>query len=196
MKKMNLMLLIMALMVINGCAESSALIKASSTSMHTDVFQELSNGGLVPPGLADLRIASSLKTHKPGIYSGKDVHGTPEYRLLINIDGQAVQLQGSLHEENIEPRWLRDPEAGKGIRYGFGRDLRLKAGTHRVVIAIPSDDVAVERKITLADGSDNSLKVEPIYRGTANSRRPGFYGQTSFSEGITGLRVTFNGEPL
>lgn len=195
MKKMNLLLLIMALIVISGCAESSALIKASSTSVRSDVFQELKDGGPIPLGYADLRIISSLKTHKPGIYSKNDIHGTHEYRLLINVDGQAVQLQGSLHEENIEPRGLRDPEAGEGIRYRFGRDLRLKAGTHKIVVAIPDDGLASEREITLSEGKNN-LVLEPIYGATPGKQRPGFYGVTSFKEGIKWFRLKLNGQDI
>ncbi len=195
MKKTNLLLLVMSLAVISGCAESSALIKASSTSVRSDVFQELNDGGPIPLGYADLRIISSLKTHKPGIYSKKDLHGTPEYRLLINVDGQAVQLQGSLYEENIEPRWLRDPEAGEGVRYRFGRDLRLKAGKHRIVVAIPDDGLAVEREITLSEGKNN-LVLEPIYGATPGKQRPGFYGTTSFKEGIKWFRLKLNGQDI
>ncbi|WP_298271115.1 hypothetical protein [Geobacter sp.] len=195
MKKMH-MLLIMAVMVMSGCADSSALIRTSRTSIRTDIFQELSNGGPVPAGYADLLVTSSLKTHMPGIYSVKDIHGTPDYKLLLNIDGQAVQLRGSLREENIEPRGLRDPEAGEGIRYMFGKKLRLKAGMHRIVIASITDEIAIEREITLADGSVNSLVLEPLYGTTSGKRRPAFYGVTSFSEGIKGFRVVLNGKPV
>lgn len=196
MKKMNLLLIVMTLAVISGCAESSALIKASSTSIRTDVFKELNDGGSIPLGYADLRIASSLKTHKPGIYSSKDIHGTPDYKLLLNIDGQAVQLQGSLREENIEPRGLRDAEAGEGIRYQFDKRVRLNAGTHKVVIAILADDVAVERVISLPEGSSNSLVLEPVYKTTPGKRRPASYGVTSFQEGIRGFQVILNGKPI
>lgn len=185
----------MAVIVMSGCANSSALIRASNTSTRGDVFEELSNGGLVPPGYADLRIASSLKTHKPGIYSAKDIHGTSDYKLLLNIDGQAVQLQGSLHEENSEPSG-RDAEAGEGIRYRFNKKLRLKAGTHKVVLAIPADDLAIEREITLTEGSSNSLVLEPAYRQTPGKRRPDFYGVTSYKEGIKGIWLVLNGKTL
>ena len=194
MKKKNL-LFIMALIVMSGCAESSGLIRASSTSIRSDIFQELSNGGPVPAGYADLRITSSLKTHKPGIYSAKDIHGTPDYKLLLNIDGQAVRLQGNPREENSEPRGLRDPEAGEGIRYRFSSDLRLKAGTHKVVIAVPADDLAVERKIILPEGS-NSLVLEPLYTATPGKQRPSFHGATSFTKGIRSFQVILNGKPI
>jgi len=50
-------------MVLSGCAESSALIKANSTSLRTDVYEELTNGATAPQGYVDLRVTATLKTH-------------------------------------------------------------------------------------------------------------------------------------
>ena len=195
MKRKIILLPLLAITVTSGCAGSPELIRTSSVSTRNDVFQELKDGGSSPAEYADLRIVFSLKTHKPGIYSRTDVHGTPEYRLLINIDGQAVQLQGNLYKENIEPRGLRDPEAGEGIRYRFSKILRLKAGTHKIVVAIPEDGIAVEREITLSEGNNN-LFLEPVYGSSTDKQRPGFYGVTSFTEGIKSFGVVLNGKSI
>ncbi len=195
MKKTSL-LLMLSLMILSGCAESSALIKASSTSLRTDVFDELTNGATAPQGYVDLRITATFKTHKPGIYSSKDIHGTPNYKLLLNIDGQAVMLQGRLQKENSEPMKLVDPEAGDGIRYRFSKNLRLKSGLHKVVVALLDDEVAVAREITLREGDRNSLVVEPIYSTKPGKRRPGMYSTTSFTEGIRSLRLMLNGKEI
>lgn len=196
MEKLITLLSLLAVVVLNGCATNPELIRVASIGMRSDIFQELPDGGSIPKGYADLRIVSSLKSHRPGIYSIKDIHGTPEYRMLLNIDGQATRIQGNLREENSESRGLRDPEAGEGIRYQFSKNLRLKAGSHKIVIAILEDEIAVEQEIALADGSRNSLVLEPSYRSTATKRRPGFYGETSFKEGLKGLRGILNGKPL
>ena len=195
MKKLIFLLSLLVVVVVDGCATNPELIRAASIGTRSDVFQESSDGAM-PQGYADLRIVSSLKTHRPGIYSIKDIHGTPEYRLLLNIDDQATRIQGNLREENSEARGLRDPEAGEGTRYQFSKNLRLKAGTHKIVIAILEDEIAVEQEIALADGSRNSLVLEPSYRAPATKRRPGLYGETSFKQGLKGLRVIFNGKPL
>lgn len=185
----------MALTVLSGCADNSVLIKTGSNSIRSDVFQELSNSGIVPQGYADLRIVSSLKTHKPGIYPfEKKSHGTPDYRLLVNIDGQAILLQGNPQKENTEPRGLRDPEAGDGIRYRFSKNLRLKAGTHKIIVALPDEEIAIERQISLSDKSNNSLVVEPVYGASPGKQRPGLYGVASFKEGLKRLRLTLNGQ--
>lgn len=196
MSRMKLLLLALSMTVVSGCAESSALIKANSTSMRTDIFEELTNGEIAPRGFSDLRITATLKTHKPGIYSATDVHGMPDYNLLLNIDGQAVLLRGGLQKENSEPMKLVDPEAGDGIRYRFSKKLRLKAGVHKIVVALPDDGIAVEREITLAEGNVNNLVLEPIYRTTPGKRRPGMYSTTSFTEGIRSLRLMLNGKEI
>ena len=196
MNRMKLMLLAMVLTVLSGCAESSALIKANSTSIRTDIYEELTNGGIVPQGFADLRITATLKTHKPGIYSAKDIHGTPDYMLLLNIDGQAVLLRGRLQKENSESRGLVDPEAGDGIRYQFSKNLRLKSGTHKIVVALPDDEIAVAREITLVEGNMNNLVLEPIYSTKPGKRRLGTYSTTSFREGIRTFRLMLNGREI
>jgi len=74
MKKKDLLFLAMAVTIVSGCADNSALIRANSTSIRSNVFEELPDGVPVPTGYAVLRLVSSLKTHKPGIYSVTDIH--------------------------------------------------------------------------------------------------------------------------
>lgn len=62
--KIICVLLMMSLTILSGCAESSALIKASSTSMRIDIYEELTNGSIAPLGFTDLRVTAALKTHK------------------------------------------------------------------------------------------------------------------------------------
>lgn len=196
MKKIVVLISLLSAALFGGCASSQELVRKNSVSTRSDVFVELADGGPVPQGYADLRITSSLKTHRSGIYSTRDIHGTPEYRLLINIDGQAALVQGTLKEEDIKPGSIRDPEAGEGVWYLFRKDLRLKAGTHRIVIALPEDKIAVEREITLVEGSSNMLELEPVYGAAPGKRRPGFYGVTSFMEGLRGIRAILNDKPM
>ncbi len=190
--------IISILIIATGCAGNNnyQLIKAAGSSVRHDVFQELAPG--VPPisGYADLHISSSLKTHRPGIYAAKDLHGTADYKIIVNIDGQAAELHADRRWENSEAEALPDPEAGEGMRYHFSKSIRIKAGTHKVVVAIPADDLAVEREITLPEGSGNSLTLAPVYGSAPAKRRPAFYGATSFTAGLKGFRLILNGKPL
>jgi hypothetical protein len=187
----------LSLTALSGCVERSALIKTGNSSLRSDVFRELTGGGVIPQGYADVKITSSVKTHLPDSYPyEKNSHGTPDYRLLVNIDGQALRLPGELQKEDTEPRGIRDSEAGAGVRYRFSNTVRLKAGTHRIIVALPDDNVVAESEITVSDRSSNNLLVEPGYAATAGQRRPGFSGTTSFKEGVKWLWLSLNGENL
>lgn len=184
MKIFNLMWLVMILTVLNGCAQSSSLIKTSSTSVRNDVFQELTNASPVPQESADLHITATLKTHKPGVYSAKDPHGTPDYTLLVNVDGQVAVLRGTLQNE------------ADGIRYSFSKDLRLKGGIHSIVVALPGDRIAVKKEITLLNGEVNNLVLEPVYGSVSEKKRPSSTKVTGFEEGIRGISLTLDGRDL
>ena len=191
----KLLLLMTALAGAGGCAGEKALIASSARSQRGDVFREQEEGVSLQPGYADLQIASSLKTHNRGKHAQVDLHGTPGYRLLINIDGQATQIQGIMAAENMEPRGLRDQESGDGARYLFRGLLRLKAGVHRIVVATPADGVAEEREVTLSEGN-NDLVLEPVYGVSPGSWRGGLYGTRSYKEGIKWFRLLLNGREV
>lgn len=148
-----------------GCSGNGELIRSRSVGVRTDVFEELQGKTPIPKGHADLRIVSSWKTHRPGysLFDDKP-HGTAAYMLLVDIDGQAIRVKATLEKEGVEPGTPRTPETGEGIRYHFGKDLRLGAGVHRLFVALPEAGVAVEKEILLADGSRNLLRLEPVYR--------------------------------
>jgi len=197
MNGIRLIVLAIVLMVAGGCgADSVTLIRENSASLRSDVFEELANTGMTPRGFSDLSITGSLKTHKPGAHFLTDSHGTPDYNLLVNIDGQATVLRGILQQENSEPAKLVDPEAGNGIRYRFSKSLRLKAGSHKIIVAIPHDGVAVEKEVNLVEGSANSLVLEPVYYSAPVTRRSSAYGATHFKKGIRGIRLTLNGQGI
>jgi hypothetical protein len=187
----------MAQAMLSACAQNVELIKSLSTTTSADVFRELPVKASIPQGYADLYVLASLKTHKPGIYPfEKKPHGTADYMLLLNIDGQATHIKGTLKDEDSEARFLRDPEAGEGIRYNFRKDVRLKAGSHKIAVAIPDDAVIIVTDVNLSEGSTNFLVLEPVYGTTAGKQRPGFYGVTSFSQGMKGFKAYLNGRPL
>jgi hypothetical protein len=195
MSSIKLLVAIM-LTILCGCADNSALIKANNTNIRTDIFEDFTSGGIVPSGFSALRITATLKTHKPGNYSATDIHGTPEHRLLLNIDGQALLLRASIQKEDRESRGLVDPEAGDGVLYHFNKILRLKAGIHRVVVAFPADGIAIAKEITLAEGNVNSLVIKPLYGTTPGMRRSMAFNTTSFMLGLRGVSLTLNGQNI
>jgi len=191
-QRINFIAIIMTLNIMAGCASNYELVKAASSGTRQDVFQEIPSGDAPQSGYADLHISSSLKTHHPGSYSGKDIHGTAEYKIIVNIDGQIIDLLCVPQKENNEVGSQHDPEAGEGMRYRFSKNIRIKAGPHKAVIAIPADGIAIEREITLTDGSSNTLTLEPVYRAIVSKQRPVLYGATSFREGLKGIKMILN----
>lgn len=195
-KTFNIFTAIVCLLVMSGCAGNRELINSMRASTNQGVFKVVAENSPPEPGYVDLRIYSSLKTHLPGIYSERDVHGTPNYSMLVNIDGQAIHLQGQLREEKSGAISMRDPNEGIGIRYQFETKLRIKAGTHKVVVAIPADDLATAKEVVFTEGEINSLTIEPRYGTIPGKQRLGLYGMTSFKQGVRSVRLLLNGKAI
>lgn len=197
MKRMTtvyIIILISALLA--GCAAN--LSKQAMINSRNDVFLQISQNSAVPAGQADLIISASVKTHREFEcpINQQHSHGTDAYKLVMNIDGQVAVLNGRMQDENSNAGGVMDPESGDGIRYRFSNKLRLKAGTHKIIVALPDDGTAIEREITLVEGDVNNLIMEPIYSSTQGKKTPGVYSATSYKEGIKGGRLTLNGKPI
>jgi hypothetical protein len=196
MKTLSIAGSLFLLALASSCSTNQELIKKMSSSCRQDVIQPSGIGEKAPAGYVDLTVHASLKLHKSSAYAIADSHGSPDYRMLLNIDGQVIALTAHTCIENNEARYLNDPEAGDGIRYQFTKRVRIKAGTHKVAVVIPQDDIALEREVTLADGKDTTLTLEPVYGAAPGKQGPGFYGAASFREGIRSIRFILNGQVL
>lgn len=196
MKKLRLLALGSIFAVFAGCAGSPQAALRQEIVKSGTVFREIDRGGRAPEGYADLTVTASVKTHKRRGSLVPDSHGSANYALLLSVDGQVVALTGEARPERREGESLADPEAGKGVRYLFTKTLRLQAGTHQVRVSLPEDEVGVTHDITLGSGSANQLVLEPVYAAVGGKQRPGFYGATSFKEGISRMQVALNGKVL
>jgi hypothetical protein len=185
----------MSALIIPGCAMNKNA--TMSVARRNDVFQEVAYNEPAPADYAELTIVSTFKTRKPGNYWWlKSSHGTPEYTLLLNIDGQTALIKGDLTEEKTilgEP-W--NPESGDGIRYFFKIKLRLNSGFHRVFVAVPDAGANFDREITLMKGSDNVLNLAPVYGKRKAGRLLGLDTVTRFYEGIRGFKGYLNGKEI
>jgi len=144
------------------------------------------------PGYAGLTISCSLKTP---LADDAD-YAIPEYVITVNIDGQPATLVGKSKEEQ-EAFQVPGPERGKGIRFLFVKNLQVRAGKHRLIVASPKDGIAFEKEIVLKDGSRNRLVLEPTYAGATpmflRKKPADFTSGPSFRKGIQGFRVWLNG---
>jgi hypothetical protein len=196
MKK--LIVLILTIMTFTaGCTRN--IIHNVTKDSHHGVFQKYLENKPIPHGYSELTVFSSLKTPAAGTYDfGSKIIGTPEYMLLIDIDGQQKLVKGELRKEISDPVGLNDSEAGEGIRYLFKTDLVLKAGSHKLYVALPAEKVDIEREFTVKDGTFNILRIYPIYGSREPEGMPGrgMFSSSTFMEGIDGLWVYLNGDEL
>lgn len=196
MKKLGLLTLGAMLAVLAGCAGSPQAALKQDVAKGGEVFQEMARGGAAPEGYADLTVTASIKTHKQRPSLQRDRHGSADYTLIISVDGEVVAVTGEGRPERVEASPFADPEAGKGMRYLFSKTLRLRAGTHKIAVSLPEDQVGVVHDITLGSGSANKLVLQPVYASVAGKPRPGFIGATTFKEGISRMQVALNGKVL
>lgn len=198
MRGVHKICLILSTALICGCMHSSELIKLGGINTRSDVFNVISSEEKISQGHAELTIHATFKKEKQGgSLFGNNTSGVSDPTLLLNIDGQAISIKGKTREERNNDIDLRDPEAGVGIRHVFISKMEIKAGSHHIIIAISEDNIAIEREITLLDGTANNILLEPIYRGTA-IRKPGLgmLGSTSFHEGIRSFIIKLNGTTI
>jgi len=181
--------------LLTGCVRNAELVKRAEHAVREDVATVVSPAKPPEKGLADLTLRASLKTHQASAFwIGNDPHGTADYQFLVNIDGQPLRLYGSCVTEDTSFQSARNPESGLGTRCRFQSHVRIKSGSHRIVVALPHDNVALDREITLEERSDNLLEVAPSYYVRQSGR--GKASATSFKEGISGLELLLNGKYL
>ena len=178
-------------LLLSGCSRN--IITVMSKETRKNVYQEIPEASKIPVGYAELIVSASLKTVKPGSYPSENgVRGTPAYVLLVNIDGQVTSVSGNMMEENSDPRWPGDPDAGDGIRYLYQKNLLLNAGHHKVFVALPEEGIAVQRDLDLTEASIKVIKLNPIYGSKKPEGKPGLglFSSSSFKQGIDGFYVT------
>jgi hypothetical protein len=105
--------------------------------------------------------------------------------VYVNIDGQTTILEAQPILEDKSPADANLPESGTGWKYQFSKRIALTPGTHNLTIALPIDDVIVEREIDLHAGT-NTITMTPVYN--KRSFRP--YKRQNFTAGVKTLEIT------
>lgn len=185
MKMLKIAIIAPFLLQLASCAGPDPAT-ATLTWQESSAPFSVSTEGVIPAGHADLVITASFKTHKSDKYRHDPArHGTKDYRLLINIDGQVESLEGRLRDESHLQ--AKRCESGDGTRYIFRKRVRLKEGRHQVAVALPADGVVAHKEIVLADAREHTLIIEPVYG--KSRKKGGYWGERNFQQGITGLRI-------
>ncbi len=171
--------------VISGCANNKGMIEQTTLSTRNDVFFEIV-GSEVKPGMAITDITFSVKSNSSRFLESYNKHSNPPYRVYVNIDGQTAILEAEPVLEDKSPIDSNNPESGIGWKYQFNKRVALSPGKHNVTIALPVDDVILEREIDLHTGF-NSINLMPVYN--ERSLRP--YKGQSFTAGVKALDLTY-----
>lgn len=173
-------------LVISGCANNRELIAKASNATRSDVFVEIANSDALPEkAIADIKF--SVKSNSSYFFGTYNKHSNPPYRVNVKIDGQAMVLESEPVLEAKSPIDASIPESGTGWKYQFSKRIALAPGKHILTIALPIDDVIVEREIELRSGI-NAITVAPVY--SRRSLRP--YKGQNFTAGVKALEITTN----
>lgn len=138
-----------------------------------------------------LKIDFPVKGFKARIISTYIKHNDPPYTVTINIDSQSVVLTSEPVLEDVPGDFMKNPEVGTGWKYNFNKELLLEPGKHRVIIAVPLSDVAIEKDVTL-DAGTNLLQLIPVYNAPV-SRYP---NHPRFNHGLSRVAVKLNNQEL
>lgn len=174
---------LMLCVVASGCANNRDLITKTSIATRSDVFTEVVNSN-VQNGKALINFSFSVKSNSYYLMGTYGKHTTPPYRVHLNIDGQATILEAEpvLDKSPFDPNV---PDSGAGWKYHFNKQLTLAPGKHKLTIALPLDDVIVEREVEL-NAEVNTITVTPVY----NRRILRPYKGQNFTGGVNHLEIT------
>jgi hypothetical protein len=177
-------MMLMAGFVISGCANNRELITKALQATRSDVFAEIAGlDAQSEKSIADIKF--SVKSNSSYFVGTYYKHSNPPYRVNVNIDGQTMVLESEPVLEEKSPIGASIPESGTGWKYQFSKRIALAPGKHNLTIALPVDDVIVEREVELHVGV-NSLTITPVYKKRV--LRP--YKGQHFSAGVKTLEIS------
>ena len=177
-------MMLLAGFAISGCANNRDLIAKASLATRNDVFTEaVSPETHSRKAIIDINFA--VKSNSSRFMEIYNKHSNPPYRVHVNIDGQTTILEAQPILEDKSSADANLPESGTGWKYQFSTRIALTPGTHNLTIALPIDDVIVEREIELHAGT-NTITMTPVYN--KRSFRP--YKRQNFTAGVKTLEIT------
>lgn len=176
-------IIMIAGLLISGCASSREPIAKASFGSRQDVFSEVL-GKDVPTGKAIIDLAFSVKSNAYYFIGMYGKHSDPPYRVHLDIDGQTTVLETEPVLEDKSPTDPKVPDSGIGWKYQFNKRIVLAPGKHKLTIALPIDGVIVEQETFLREGV-NTVSLKPIYK--MKSLRP--YKGKNFTAGVKSVEV-------
>ena len=185
--------LIASLFLLGGCAANQTVRQLETQPLQGERQVVKISADQAAPGFGDLQLSLELKTRNHGtLLFDTAGYGTEKYALLVRVNGKPLQVAGGMTGETGDYRGSRDPEAGNGVRYRFATTLRLPVGMHTLICELPGEGVVFEQQVVVGEGV-NRLKLQPVYKRKDSHRLIGFYGDTTYYEGVRRLTVAGSG---
>jgi hypothetical protein len=186
----KMVLLVVVVVSMSGCAGNRNAVLKAGESTRKDVFKEASDSAGIP-GKVLLKVEFPVKNFKARIVETYIKHSDPPYTVTINIDGQSVVLTSEPVLEDLPGDFKKNPEVGTGWKYNFKKELLLEPGKYRVTVAIPLSDVIVEKDVIFSSGT-NLLQLIPVYNASATR----YQDYPRFNHGLNTLEVKLNNQKL
>jgi hypothetical protein len=181
------MLLVVCSSLAACAGNNSAMIR-----QRKDVFQVVNEDSGGADGVF-VTISASIKTHnkESGVLFEQAKHGSDDYLLVIDINGQSLGLPVQTNEETTNTDPQIDPESGTGLRYNYKATLRMQPGRYTVTVSLPTESVTASQEVQISDNSRN-ITVKPLYRGLAGRKPASLRWVSTFKDGVSGLNIIVN----
>jgi hypothetical protein len=158
----------------------------------SDVFQIVPEGS---PAGADgvlVTVSASIKTHTESTLLIEPAqHGSDDYRLVVDINGQSIDLPVQTAEETTDSDPRTDPESGAGLRYIYKATVRLRPGSYTATAWLPTENVITSQEVQIS-GSSRNITIKPFYRGSAGRKPASLRWLPSFRDGVSSLSISVN----
>lgn len=190
MKNLNLVVGMLVIVLLAGCAGNREAVLKATAQKRQDVYQ-IALQSHVDSGKSLLKIEFPVKPFKARFINTYSKHSDPPYTVVVNIDGQPIELTDEPVYEDLLGNQELNPEVGRGWRYIFKKNLQLSPGDHRITIAVPLSDIVLEKELSLKEG-ENLLKITPVYRSSTYQKTK----YPRYENGIQELVVNLNSRAL
>jgi len=183
---------IIVLLVVCASLTACAGGTTAGLGLRSDVFQVIHNEGELGAGLLPVTISASIKTHtESSIPFELAQHGSDDYKLVIDINGQSLDLPFETIAETTTSDPLRDPESGSGLRYSYRATVALRPGSYRVTAWLPTENVMASQEVQISANS-RQIIIKPLYRGLAGRKPASLRWLPTFKDGVSALQMVVN----
>ena len=180
------------LLVVCGTLTACAGSTTAGLGQRSDVFQLTAEDLPVDAHKVTVTISASIKTHKESaLLFELAKHGSDDYLLFVDINGQSISLPVQTVEETTDTDPQSDPESGTGLRYNYKATAILLPGTYRVTARLPTENVQTSQELSISGGS-REIRIKPIYKGTAGRKPPSLRWIPTFMDGVRELKIVTN----